>query len=170
MPSFEWVRFWNGKTSRREWMFIGVIGASSCSPEIAELAEAVGREIGKRGAVLICGGLGGVMEFASKGAKEAGGLTIGILPGTSKKEANCYIDIPIVTDLGHARNILIAHSSDSLIAISGEHGTLSEIAIGLKLKKTVIGLNTWDIEGVIRAKTAAEAIEKAMKISEGRDV
>jgi uncharacterized protein (TIGR00725 family) len=151
-------------------MVIGVIGASSCSAEIAKLAEAVGREIGKRGAVLICGGLGGVMEFASKGAKEAGGLTIGILPGTSKEEANRYIDIPIVTGLGHARNILIAHSSDSLIAVSGEHGTLSEIAIGLKLKKTVIGLNTWDIEGVIRAKTAADAIEKAIKVSEGRGV
>ncbi len=150
-------------------MLIGVIGASSCSAEIAELAEAVGREIGKRGVVLICGGLGGVMEFAAKGAKEAGGLTIGILPGTSKKEANCYIDIPIVTGLGHARNIIIAHSSDSLIAIAGEHGTLSEIAIGLKLKKTVIGLNTWDIEGVIPAKTVAEAIDKAMKISERRD-
>ncbi len=150
-------------------MLIGVIGASSCSAEIAELAEAVGREIGKRGVVLICGGLGGVMEFAAKGAKEAGGLTIGILPGTSKEEANCYIDIPIVTGLGHARNIIIAHSSDSLIAIAGEHGTLSEIAIGLKLKKTVIGLNTWDIEGVIPAKTVAEAIDKAMKISERRD-
>jgi uncharacterized protein (TIGR00725 family) len=151
-------------------MLIGVIGASSCSAEIAELAEAVGREIGKRGVVLICGGLGGVMEFAAKGAKEAGGLTIGILPGTSKEEANCYIDIPIVTGLGHARNVVIAHTSDSLIAIAGEHGTLSEIAIGLKLKKTVIGLNTWDIEGVIPAKTAAEAIEKAIKISERRDV
>ncbi|MFQ5841637.1 MAG: TIGR00725 family protein [Thermodesulfobacteriota bacterium] len=150
-------------------MLIGVIGASSCSAEIAKLAEAVGREIGKRGAVLICGGLGGVMEFASKGAKEAGGLTIGILPGRSKEDANSYIDIPIVTGLGHARNIVIAHSADSLIAISGEYGTLSEIAIGLKLKKTVIGLNTWDIEGVIRANTAAEAIEKAVKISEGRD-
>jgi uncharacterized protein (TIGR00725 family) len=150
-------------------VLIGVIGASSCSAEIAELAEAVGREIGKRGAVLICGGLGGVMEFASKGAKEAGGLTIGILPGTSTEDANSYIDIPIVTGLGHARNIVIAHSADSLIALSGEHGTLSEIAIGLKLKKTVIGLNTWDIEGVIPAKTAAEAIDKAVKISEGRD-
>ncbi|MFB0505331.1 MAG: TIGR00725 family protein [Thermodesulfobacteriota bacterium] len=150
-------------------MLIGVIGASSCSAEIAELAEAVGKEIGKRGVVLICGGLGGVMEFAAKGAKEAGGLTIGILPGTSKEEANCYIDIPIVTGLGHARNVVIAHTSDSLIAIAGEHGTLSEIAIGLKLKKTVIGLNTWDIEGVIPAKTAAEAIEKAIKISERRD-
>ena len=109
------------------------------------------------------------MEFAAKGAKEAGGLTIGILPGTSTEEANCYIDIPIVTGLGHARNVVIAHTSDSLIAIAGEHGTLSEIAIGLKLKKTVIGLNTWDIEGVIPAKTAAEAIEKAIKISERRD-
>ena len=150
-------------------MLIGVIGASSCGAEIAELAEAVGREIGRRGAVLVCGGLGGVMEFASKGAKEAGGLTIGILPGTSREEANCYIDIPVVTGLGHARNIVIAHSSDGIIAISGEYGTLSEIAIGLKLKKTVIGLNTWDIEGVIRVKTAAEAVEKAMEISEGRN-
>ena len=151
-------------------MKIGVIGASRCSTEIAELAEEVGREIGKRGAVLICGGLGGVMEFASKGAKEAGGLTVGILPGTSKEEANSHIDIPIVTGLGHARNVVIAHSSDGIIAISGEHGTLSEIAIGLKLKKTVIGLNTWDIEGVIQVKTAAEAVEKAINISEGRDL
>jgi uncharacterized protein (TIGR00725 family) len=155
-----------GKFPRKTWMLIGVIGASRCSGETAGLAEAVGREIGKRGAILICGGLGGVMEFASKGAKEVGGLTIGILPGTSKGDANEYIDIPIVTDLGHSRNIVIAHSSDSLIAISGEHGTLSEIAIGLKLKKTVIGLNTWDIEGVIKVKTAAEAVEKAMRISD----
>ncbi len=151
-------------------MHIGVIGASRCSTEIAELAIAVGREIGKMGAVLICGGLGGVMEFASRGAQEAGGLTIGILPGTSKEEANGYIDVPIVTGLGHARNVVIAHSSDSIIAISGEHGTLSEIAIGLKLKKTVIGLNTWDIEGVIHAKTPAEAVEKAIKLSKGRDI
>ena len=151
-------------------MQIGVIGASRCSPEIAELAEEVGREIGKRGAVLICGGLGGVMEFASKGVKEAGGLTIGILPGRSREEANTYIDVPIVTGMGHARNVIIAHSSDSMIAISGEHGTLSEIAIGLKLQKTIIGLNTWDIEGVIKVKTPAEAVEKAMRVSERRDV
>lgn len=150
-------------------MQIGVIGASRCSPEIAELAEEVGKEIGKRGAVLICGGLGGVMEFASKGVKEAGGLTIGILPGRSREEANRYIDVPIVTGMGHARNVIIAHSSDSIIAISGEHGTLSEIAIGLKLKKTIIGLNTWDIEGVIKVKTAAEAVEKAVRVSERRD-
>jgi uncharacterized protein (TIGR00725 family) len=148
-------------------MQIGVIGASRCSTEIAELAEEVGREIGKRGVVLICGGLGGVMEFASKGAKEAGGLTIGILPGTSKEDANGYIDIPIVTGMGHGRNVVIAHSSDCMIAISGEHGTLSEIAIGLKLKKSVIGLRTWEIEGVIQAKTAAEAVEKAIKTLEG---
>lgn len=151
-------------------MQIGVIGASRCSPEIAELAEEVGREIGKKGAVLICGGLGGVMEFASKGVKEAGGLTIGILPGRSREEANTYIDVPIVTGMGHARNVIIAHSSDSMIAISGEHGTLSEIAIGLKLQKTIIGLNTWDIVGVIKVKTPAEAVEKAMRVSERRDV
>ena len=148
-------------------MQIAVIGASRCNAEVAELAEQVGSEIAQRGHVLICGGLRGVMEFASKGAKEAGGLTIGILPGTSKEEANDYIDIPIVTGLGHARNVVIAHSADSLIAISGEHGTLSEIAIGLKLKKTVIGLNTWEIEGIISAQTAAEAVEKAVKFSKG---
>jgi uncharacterized protein (TIGR00725 family) len=157
-----------GRTGR-VWMQIGVIGASRCSPEIAELAEEVGREIGKRGGVLICGGLGGVMEFASKGVKEAGGLTIGILPGRSKEEANGYIDVPVVTGMGHARNVIIAHSADSIIAISGEHGTLSEIAIGLKLKKTIIGLNTWDIEGVIKVKTPAEAVEKAMSVSERRN-
>jgi uncharacterized protein (TIGR00725 family) len=110
------------------------------------------------------------MEFASKGVKEAGGLTIGILPGRSKEEANGYIDVPVVTGMGHARNVIIAHSSDSMIAISGEHGTLSEIAIGLKLKKTIIGLNTWDIEGVIKVKTPAEAVEKAMRISERRNI
>jgi len=148
-------------------MQIGVIGASRCSGEIAELAEEVGREIGKRGAGLICGGLGGVMESASKGAKEVGGLTVGILPGKSKEEANSYIDIPIVTGMGHARNVVIAHSSDCIIAISGEHGTLSEIAIGLKLNKTVIGLKSWEIEGVTQAKTAAEAVEKAMRNAEG---
>lgn len=151
-------------------MQIGVIGASRCSMEIAKLAEEVGREIGKRGAVLICGGLGGVMEFACKGAKEVGGLTVGILPGKSKEEANSYIDIPIVTGMGHARNVVIAHSSDSMIAISGEHGTLSEIAIGLKLNKTVIGLKSWEIDGVTHAKTAPEAVEKAIRNVEGRDV
>jgi uncharacterized protein (TIGR00725 family) len=150
-------------------MLIGVIGASHCGPETGKLAQAVGKEIGKKGAVLICGGLGGVMEFASKGAKEAGGLTIGILPGTSREEANGYIDIPIVTGLGHARNVLIAHSSESLIAISGEHGTLSEIAIGLKLKKAVVGLNTWNIEGIIPVETPIEAVEKAIELSGRRD-
>lgn len=158
-----------GESERERRMLIGVIGASHCGPETAKLAQEVGREIGKRGAVLICGGLGGVMEFASKGAKEAGGFTIGILPGASRKEANGYIDFPIVTGLGHARNVLIAHSSDSLIAISGEHGTLSEIAIGLKLKKAVIGLNTWNIEGIIPVETPVEAVEKAIDLSGRRD-
>lgn len=157
------------RRERDRRVLIGVIGGSHCGPETGKLSQEVGQEIGKKGAVLICGGLGGVMEYASKGAKEAGGLTIGILPGTSRKEANGYIDIPIVTGLGHARNVLIAHSSESLIAISGEYGTLSEIAIGLKLKKVVVGLNTWDIEGVIPVETPIEAVEKAMEFSGRRD-
>ena len=109
--------------------------------------------------------LGGVMEAASRGAKFEGGTTIGILPGIEAKEANPYIDIPIVTGLGHARNVLVVRSSETLIAIAGGYGTLSEIAIALKLKKPVIGLNTWDVDkNIIPAANAREAVEKAIII------
>ncbi|OEU55981.1 MAG: TIGR00725 family protein, partial [Desulfuromonadales bacterium C00003096] len=112
---------------------IGVIGAGQCKGEIYELAKKVGAGIAKAGAILVCGGLGGVMEGACRGAYEAGGQTVGILPGTDKAQANPYVTIPIVTDLGHARNILVVQSSDILFAISGGYGTLSEISIALKL-------------------------------------
>lgn len=152
---------------------IGVIGAGQCTAEVATLAVDVGREIARKGGLLLCGGLGGVMEAASKGAKEEGGITIGILPGERPEEANPYIDIPIVTGLNHARNILIARTSDVLIAISGGYGTLSEIAFGLILNKRIISLGSWElapdlIRGrVIRVKTAREAVHKAFETLSG---
>jgi uncharacterized protein (TIGR00725 family) len=153
-------------------MFIAVIGAGRCSAEVAALAEAVGQELAKRGAVLICGGLGGVMEAACRGAKAAGGVTVGILPGTSRREANPYVDIPIVTGMGEARNVLVVQSAQAVIAIHGEYGTLSEIAHALKLGIPVVGLYTWQLakdgrenQAIVRAQTAQEAVEKALALA-----
>lgn len=140
---------------------IGIIGAGSCDEKIWSIAEEMGRRVSESGAVLICGGLGGVMEAASKGARESGGLTIGILPGFDKDDANPYIDIPIVTGLSHARNVIVVRSADVVIAVSGGYGTLSEIALALKMEKPVIGINTWEgIEGIIRVKDPEEAMKK----------
>jgi uncharacterized protein (TIGR00725 family) len=150
----------NDKNGGAPMKMIGVIGAGSCGEEIYELARKVGHGIARTGAVLVCGGLGGVMEAACRGAHEAGGQTVGILPGGDKAQANPYVTIPIVTDLGHARNILVVRSADILVAISGGYGTLSEISIGLKLGKPIIGLHTWpDMEGIRYVPTAEEAID-----------
>jgi uncharacterized protein (TIGR00725 family) len=148
---------------------IGVIGAGTCSNDTRVLAEAVGKEIAKKGAVLLCGGMGGVMEAAACGAKLEGGMTIGILPGTCREDANPWIDMAILSGMGHARNVLIAQSSDALIAVSGEYGTLSEIALGLKMGKPVLVLDCkWEIEGIYRVKSPREAVELAIKLIEGR--
>ncbi|MBN2468784.1 MAG: TIGR00725 family protein [Deltaproteobacteria bacterium] len=144
---------------------IGVIGNSLCSEETVTLAEHVGREIARRGAILICGGLTGVMEGAARGAKQANGLTVGILPGDGVKEANPYIDIPIPTGLGPARNILVVRSSEVIIAIHGEYGTLSEIAHALQLRIPIVGLQTWDVsEDIIKASNSLDAVNKAFTI------
>lgn len=128
---------------------IGVIGGAQCTPEIYEIAREVGREIAKNGFSLICGGLGGVMEAACRGAKEIGGITIGLLPTSNKGDANPFCDLVIPTGLGHARNVLVVHASDALIAVDGEAGTLSEIAIALKVGKPIVGIKTWDLEGKV---------------------
>ncbi len=147
-------------------MIISVIGAGTCSDDIYKNAEDVGRLIAQKGAVLVTGGLGGVMEAASKGAKEAGGITVGILPGFSKDEANRFVEIPIATGLSHARNIIVVRSADAVIAVSGEYGTLSEIAVALKLGKPVIGINTWDnVEDIIKVNTPEEAVQKAFELA-----
>lgn len=142
---------------------VGVIGAGSCTNKIYEQARVIGQGIAHLGAALVCGGLGGVMEGACRGAFEADGITVGVLPGPEKTEANPYVTIPVVTDLGHARNILIARTADILIAVSGGYGTLSEISISLKLGKPVIGLETWPgMEMIEYVGTPGEAL-KAME-------
>jgi uncharacterized protein (TIGR00725 family) len=141
---------------------IAVIGAGSADKELLTLAEEVGRLIGLNGAILVCGGLGGVMEAAARGASTEGGITIGILPGLEKSAANPYIDIPVATGLGEIRNAIIVRSADVLIAIGGEYGTLSEIALGLKTGKTVIGIGTWDIKGIIKVHGAEDAVNRAL--------
>ena len=113
-------------------LYISVVGASSCNEEIALLAYELGRVIAKRGHTLVCGGLSGVMEAVSHGATEEGGITVGILPDIDRRRANRWLTVSIPTDIGHARNTLVALSGDALIAVSGGYGTLSEISFGLK--------------------------------------
>jgi uncharacterized protein (TIGR00725 family) len=150
-----------------ERKIIGVIGAGTAGEDILRMAEETGRLIAEHGHLLICGGMGGVMEASAKGAKGAGGTTIGILPQPDRHTANPYIDIPIATSFGEARNLIIIRTADILIAVGGEYGTLSEIAFALKTEKPVIGLHTWDIKGIIKAETPADAMETAIKILAG---
>jgi len=141
--------------------YIGVIGAGECDAELGTLAEAVGRGIAEAGAVLVCGGMGGVMEAACRGAKAAGGTTIGILPGPDRAEANECVDIAIATGINEARNLAIIRTADALVAVGGSYGTLSEIGFALKAGKKVVGLKTWDIRGMVPAATAEEAVRLA---------
>jgi len=149
--------------------FIAVIGGSECSPQEAELAEEVGRELARQGAILVCGGLGGIMAAACKGASSEGGVTIGILPGGSRQAANPYVQIPIVTNLGEATNVVLVKSAEAVIAIGGGYGTLSEIGHALRNGIPVVGLNTWSLSrndrsdnSIILAQDPAEAVKKAI--------
>jgi uncharacterized protein (TIGR00725 family) len=143
---------------------IGVIGAGNASEEGCADARLVGRLIAEGGASLVCGGLGGIMAAASQGAAEAGGEVIGILPGGDTRQANPWVTVAIATNMGHARNIIIAHTAQALIAVEGEYGTLSEMAIGLKLGKPVIALRRrLDIPGAITAPSPSEAVFMAFQ-------
>jgi hypothetical protein len=153
----------------RKRVRIGVIGGARPEARFETIAREVGRRIAEAGAVLICGGLAGVMKAASQGAKEAGGLTIGLLPGAQTSEANPYIDVPIATGLGYTRNSLVAMNADALIAIDGEFGTLSEIAYGRIFGKPVIGLETWDVKGVERAENPEAAVRMALALLSGAE-
>lgn len=146
-------------------IMISVIGGHSCSKKVEDLAFELGEKIGKMGFILISGGLSGVMEFVSKGAKQAGGLTVGIIPSTNKQQANPYVDVPIATGIGYARNTIVATAADVVIALPGETGTLSEIAFALNLGKPVIDLGNWGISGMIKAGSAGEAIEVIKKLT-----
>jgi hypothetical protein len=145
-----------------EPIYVAVIGGSEVGPEIEALAVEVGRELARKGALLLCGGLGGVMAAAARGAREAGGVSLGILPDPDRRRANPYLSYALATNLGHARNLVIVHSADALIAVDGGYGTVSEAALALKLGKPVIALKvSWDLPGLRRAGTAPEAVELA---------
>ena len=152
---------------------IAVIGGSQCSKEEAKTAEEIGRQLARQGAILVCGGLSGVMEAACKGASSEGGLTIGILPGENRQAANPYVQIPIVTGIGYARNITVVKSAQAVIAIDGNYGTLSEISHALQSGIPVIGLNTWSLsrnskqdDSIILAQNAIEAVDKALNLAD----
>jgi uncharacterized protein (TIGR00725 family) len=152
-------------------IFIAVIGGGKVTPQVAELAEEVGREIARHGAVLVCGGLGGVMEAACRGAGSEGGLTIGILPGENRRSANPHVKIPIVTGAGYARNVAVVKSAQAVIAIDGSYGTLSEIGHALQSGIPVIGLKTWSLSingqedsSIILADSPEDAVSKATEL------
>lgn len=139
-------------------MNVSVIGGSTCSKKHAKIAYELGALIAREGWILICGGREGVMKAACRGAKDNGGLTVGILPSLDGKDANPYVDIKIPTGLGYARNVLVVRSSQVVVAINGKYGTLSEIAFAFNEARTVLGIDTWDIKGVIRVKNPAQAV------------
>jgi uncharacterized protein (TIGR00725 family) len=151
---------------------IAVIGGSQPNSEEVKLAEEVGRQLAKQDAILVCGGLGGVMEAACKGASSEDGTTIGILPGDNRQTANPYIQIPIVTGIGYARNVAVVKSAQAVIAIGGSYGTLTEIGHALQSNIPVIGLNTWVISrngqhdsSIMPAQSPAEAVKKALELA-----
>ncbi|MCX5999162.1 MAG: TIGR00725 family protein [Chloroflexi bacterium] len=156
-------------------MMVAVVGGGDCSAEEAEIAEAVGWGLARRKVVLICGGLDGVMEAACRGAKSAGGVTVGVLPGDSHHAANPYVDIPIVTGMGHARNVIVVKSAQAVIAVGGGYGTLSEIAHALRSNIPVVGIGTWSLSrssqqdwSVILARCPEDAVEEAVAAAESR--
>jgi len=156
-------------------IIIAVIGGGQPTPEETTVAEEVGRHIAQKGAMLICGGLGGVMEAACKGASLEGGVTIGILPGENPLSANPFVQIPIVTGIGYARNITVVKSANAVIAVGGSYGTLSEIAYARQAGIPVIGLNTWSLsrngqqdDSIIPAQNPTDAVEKALSLAVNR--
>ena len=148
-------------------MTVAVIGAGECDQDIYRLAYDAGRALAQSGYRIICGGLGGVMEAVCRGVREAGGTSIGILPGDDPGAANAYVDIPIATGMGIGRNIIIIRSADVVLAIDGSYGTLSEIAYALQLGKPVIGLRTWQVsEKIVHCNNIAEAVNEIVKLVE----
>lgn len=147
----------------RKRIRVAVIGGSRPGRQALEAAFEVGRLVARAGAVVVCGGLGGVMEAASRGAREEGGFVIGILPGSSPADANPWVDVPVATGLGYTRNSLVVMNADTAIAIDGEYGTLSEIAYGKIHGKKVVGLGSWDVKGVEAAASPEEAVRMALE-------
>jgi uncharacterized protein (TIGR00725 family) len=150
--------------------YIAVVGAGEPHADTDEIAFEVGRALGQRGAVLVCGGMTGVMAAACRGAKAGGGTTVGILPTSHRRHANEFVDIAIATGMGEMRNALIVRAVDAVVAVGGEFGTLSEIALALKIGVPVVGLSTWElgkptgpVDAIVRASTPADAVEQALQ-------
>ncbi|MBD3245663.1 MAG: TIGR00725 family protein [Candidatus Omnitrophica bacterium] len=151
-------------------MNVAVIGGYRCTKKVYRTAEECGRLIAREGWVLICGGGAGVMEGACKGAKEAGGMTVGILPGSSPEEGNRYLSVAIPTGVGCARNVFVVRSAHALIAVDGRYGTLSEIAFALNEQKPVYGVDTWKIKGVRRVPSPREAVARIKKLTRAQNL
>ena len=148
---------------------MAVVGSGEADEATCAMARDLGRELARRGALVVSGGLGGVMEAACRGAREEGGTTLGLLPGDDRRAANPFVDVAVATGMGEARNALVARTADVVVAVAGEFGTLSEIALALRMGKPVVGLSTWQlarggqpVEAIVGASTAAEAAELAL--------
>jgi uncharacterized protein (TIGR00725 family) len=154
---------------------IAVVGGGEHEARLLGVAEEVGRRLAEAGVIVVCGGLGGVMEATCRGARAAGGLTVGILPGTDATAANEFVDVVLPTGLGEARDAVVARGGEALIAIGGAYGTLAEIALALKAGTPVVGLDTWELGGssadpdpIERAGSAAEAVASALELTRSR--
>jgi uncharacterized protein (TIGR00725 family) len=152
--------------------YIAVVGPSAGTPAELAIGEAVGRGIAEAGGVLVCGGMGGVMEAAAGGCADAGGRSVGILPTDSRLDANPYVTIAVATGMGEARNAIVVRTADAVIAVHGEFGTLSEIALALKMGKPVVGLGTWElgkdgesVAAIVPASDAKEAVATALRLA-----
>jgi uncharacterized protein (TIGR00725 family) len=151
---------------RRRPVQVAVSGGGACEARTARVARAIGRAIAAAGAVLVCGGRGGVMRAVARGAREAGGTVVGLLPGYEHAEGNPHLTIAIPTGLGHARNVAVAAAGDVLIALPGAHGTLSEIALARVLRRPVVVLGAWtDVPGVVAAADARDAVRRALGLA-----
>lgn len=164
-----------GGADPRRALQVAVVGAGEPEAALVILAEEAGRLLGESGVTLVCGGLGGVMEAACRGAKAAGALTVGLLPGADRESANSFVDVALPTGLGEARNALVAGAGEAMIAIGGAWGTLAEIAWALDAGTPVVGLETWElarggqtVEGVERAASPAEAVARALELARER--
>lgn len=154
---------------------VAVVGGGDASDDACRLAEDLGAELARRGAVVVTGGLGGVMEAASRGAKAGEGSTIGILPTTDRSDANAWVDVAVPTGLGEGRNLLVVRAADAVVAVAGEFGTLSEIALALRAGTPVVGLRTWElardgrpVDAIVVATSPVEAAEKAVALARSR--
>jgi len=148
--------------ARSRTPYVAVVGASSATEEDLADAESVGRELAQHGAIVVCGGRGGVMAAASRGAAGAGGTVVGILPGLDRSDANEWLTVSIPTGFGEMRNGLVVRAAEVVIAVGGAYGTLSEIALALQAGRRVFGLHTWGIDGIEPAGSPREAVELAL--------